>query len=122
MRRSCLALLGLVLVFLVPAAANAAIGSGVYGDVARFDRLTGQRTQSGLAFIGWDQGRTYGKPYSYFLQTLGDRPHIALQTIGVERRSARAASRSARATRTCSGSRRRSPRPASPSCSGSSAR
>jgi hypothetical protein len=80
MRRTCLASLGLVLVCLAPAAAPAAVGMGVYGDVARFDRLTGQRTQSGLAFIGWDQGRTYGKPYSYFLQTLGDRPHIALQT------------------------------------------
>jgi hypothetical protein len=79
MRRTCLVFLGLVLFFLAPAA-NAAIGIGVYGDVARFDRLTGQRMQSGLAFIGWDQGRTYGKPYSYFLQTLGDRPHIALQT------------------------------------------
>jgi hypothetical protein len=80
MRRTCLVFLGLVLVSLAPAAAHAAIGIGVYGDVAHFDRLTGQRTQSGLAFIGWDQGRTYGKPYSYFLQMLGDRPHIALQT------------------------------------------
>jgi hypothetical protein len=80
MRRSCLVFLGLVLVGLVPAAAQAAIGIGVYGDVSRFDRLTGQRSQSGLAFIGWDQGRTYGKPYDYFLQTLGDRPHLALQT------------------------------------------
>ena len=80
MRRTCLVFLGLVLVCLAPAAAPAAVGIGVYGDMARFDRLTGQRTQSGLAFIGWDQGRTYGKPYSYFLQTLGDRPHIALQT------------------------------------------
>jgi len=42
--------------------------------------MTGQRTDSGLAFIGWDQGRTWGKPYSYFLETLGDRPHIALKT------------------------------------------
>jgi hypothetical protein len=62
------------------AAAQAAVPVGVYGDVSRFDRLTGQRTQSGLAFIGWDQGRTWGKPYSHFLDTLGARPHIALQT------------------------------------------
>ncbi len=54
--------------------------AGVYGDVARFDRLTGQHTESGLAFIGWDQGRTWGKQYSYFLDTLGERPHIALGT------------------------------------------
>jgi hypothetical protein len=101
MRRSCLVFLGLVLVGLVPAAAQAAIGIGVYGDVSRFDRLTGQRSQSGLAFIGWDQGRTYGKPYDYFLQTLGDRPHLALQTDRGGGRSARAASHSARATPTC---------------------
>jgi hypothetical protein len=80
MRRTCLVLLGLVFLGLAPVAGRGAIGIGVYGDTARFDGLTGQRTQSGLAFIGWDQGRTYGKPYSYFLQTLGERPHIALQT------------------------------------------
>ena len=50
------------------------------GNVPRFDRLTGQHTASALAFIGWDQGRTWGKPYSYFLDTLGARPHIALKT------------------------------------------
>jgi hypothetical protein len=62
------------------AAPQARVSAGVYGDVARFDRLTGQRTESGLAFLGWDQGRTWGKQYSYFLDTLGDRPHIALGT------------------------------------------
>lgn len=62
------------------AAPQARVSAGVYGDVARFDRLTGQRTESGLAFLGWDQGRTWGKQYSYFLDSLGDRPHIALGT------------------------------------------
>jgi hypothetical protein len=62
------------------AAPQARVSTGVYGNVARFDRLTGQQTQSGLAFIGWDQGRTWGKPYSYFLDTLGERPHIELKT------------------------------------------
>ena len=62
------------------AAPQARVSAGVYGDVARFDRLTGQRTESGLAFIGWDQGRTWGKQYGYFLDSLGDRPHIALGT------------------------------------------
>lgn len=66
-------------------ARQARVSVGVYGDVARFDRLTGQHTQSGLAFIGWDQGRTWGKTYSYFLETLGDRPHIALKTDGAGR-------------------------------------
>jgi hypothetical protein len=69
---------------LVPSAGGADEGRnipvGVYGNVVRFDRMTGQQTDSGLAFIGWDQGRTWGKPYSYFLETLGDRPHIAMKT------------------------------------------
>ena len=76
-----LALVVLVAACLVPSAgAGRGLPVGVYGDVARFDRLTGQHTDSGLAFIGWDQGRTWGKPYDYFLTTLGTRPHIALQT------------------------------------------
>jgi hypothetical protein len=62
------------------AAPQARVSAGVYGNVARFDRLTGQQTLSGLAFIGWDQGRTWGKPYSYFLDTLGERPHLELKT------------------------------------------
>ena len=60
------------------AAPQARVSIGVYGDVARFDRLTGQHTASAVAFLGWDQGRTWGKPYSYFLDTLGARPHLAL--------------------------------------------
>lgn len=79
--------LGLALVAgicFVPLAGGADAGRnlsvGVYGNVPRFDRMTGQHTDSGLAFIGWDQGRTWGKPYSYFLETLGDRPHIAMKT------------------------------------------
>jgi hypothetical protein len=79
-----LPLIALAAACLVPAAGGADAGRnipvGVYGNVERFDRMTGQQTDSGLAFIGWDQGRTWGKPYSYFLETLGDRPHIALQT------------------------------------------
>ena len=70
--------------FFVPSASGDRAGRnlpvGVYGNMARFDRMTGQHTDSGLAFIGWDQGRTWGKPYSYFLDILGDRPHIALKT------------------------------------------
>ena len=84
MRPRKLVLLLLVAVFFVPSASGGGAGRnlpvGVYGNVARFDRMTGQHTDSGLAFIGWDQGRTWGKPYSYFLDILGDRPHIALKT------------------------------------------
>lgn len=74
-------LLAVLVTSLVPiAAAQAAIPLGVHGDMARFDRLTGQRTVSGSSFLGWDQGRTWGKPYTFFLTTLGATPHIALKT------------------------------------------
>ena len=66
----------------VVVAAAQAIPMGAYGNIARFDRLTGQRTQSGLVFLGWDQGGAWGSPYSFFLGQLGQRPHIALHTEG----------------------------------------
>jgi hypothetical protein len=83
LRRLRLGVLALVLVAALPAvAAQAAVSLGAYGNTARFDRLTGQKTESGLVFLGWDQGRTWGSPYSFFLTTLRDRPHIALHTEG----------------------------------------
>jgi hypothetical protein len=72
----------LVALALVAAAAAQAIPMRAYGNTARFDSLTGQRTQSGLVFLGWDQGRTWGSPYSYFLNNLLERPHIALHPEG----------------------------------------
>jgi hypothetical protein len=63
---------------LSPVAAQAAVSAGAYGSIARFDRLTGQKTESGLVFLGWDQGRTWGSKYEFFLNKLGRRPHIAL--------------------------------------------
>lgn len=78
MRRA--ARLGLVVAAgaLLAAGPAQAIPMGAYGDTARFDRLTGQKTASGLVFLGWDQGRSWGAPYSFFLSNLRDRPHIAL--------------------------------------------
>jgi hypothetical protein len=67
---------------LCAATAAQAIPMGAYGNTARFDRLTGQKTESGLVFLGWDQGRTWGSPYSFFLQSLLERPHIALHPEG----------------------------------------
>jgi hypothetical protein len=94
MRLRCLGLTLVAAICFVPFAGGAAAGRniavGVYGNVPRFDRMTGQHTDSGLAFIGWDQGRTWGKPYSYFVETLGDRPHIALTA---QRRSGNISSR-----------------------------
>jgi hypothetical protein len=67
---------------LSPAAAHAAVSAGAYGNTARFDRLSGQHTESGLVFLGWDQGRTWGSKYEFFLNKLGERPHIALHPEG----------------------------------------
>ena len=36
---------------LVPPVAGAAVSSGAYGNLARFDRLTGQKTEPGLVFL-----------------------------------------------------------------------
>jgi hypothetical protein len=77
-----LAVCAAVVAGLVPVAAEAAVSLGAYGNTARFDRLTGQRTESGLVFLGWDQGRTWGSRYEFFLSSLGDRPHIALHPEG----------------------------------------
>ena len=62
-------------------AAQAVVSTGAYGNTARFDRLTGQQTESGLVFLGWDQGRTWGSKYDFFLNRLGERP-IALHPEG----------------------------------------
>jgi hypothetical protein len=70
----------LLTALLMPAAASARVSLGVYGNTDRFDQLTGQQTDSGEVYLAWDQGRTWGSPYSYFLDRLGDRPHITLKT------------------------------------------
>jgi hypothetical protein len=71
---------------LLLATAAQAIPMGAYGNTARFDRLTGQKTKSGLVFLGWDQGRTYGSPYSTFLANLRERPHVAIHPEGRDRK------------------------------------
>jgi hypothetical protein len=60
---------------LSPAGPPAAVSAGAYGNTARFDRLTGQHTGSGLVFLGRDQGRSWGSKYEFFLNKLGERPH-----------------------------------------------
>ena len=55
---------------LVPAA-PAVVSTGAYAKTAHFDRLTGQQTESGLVFPGWDQGRTWGSKYEVFLNQAG---------------------------------------------------
>jgi hypothetical protein len=81
-RRLRLAASTVLVACVAPVSAQAAVSVGAYGNTARFDRLTGQRTESGLVFLGWDQGRTWGSNYAFFLNRLGDRPHIALHPEG----------------------------------------
>ena len=80
-RRVRLLLSAVAAALLLPVAAQA-IPMGAYGNTERFDRLTGQKTQSGLVFLGWDQGRTWGSKYDFFLANLRERPHIALHPEG----------------------------------------
>lgn len=75
-----LAVCALLAFALLSATAAHAIPLGAYGNTDRFDRITGQRTESGLTYLAWDQGRTWGSPYSYFLARLRERPHIAIKT------------------------------------------
>ena len=69
----------LVALSILAPAAQAVVSTGAYGNTARFDRLTRQKTQSGLVFLGWNQGRRWGSKYEFFLNRLGETPHIALQ-------------------------------------------
>jgi Glycosyl hydrolase family 26 len=53
---------------------------GVLGDADRFRQLTGQRSTVRHAIIGWDQGRTWGKPLPRLLQRLRPIPMLGLGT------------------------------------------
>jgi hypothetical protein len=63
---------------------------GSYGNTARFDRLTGQKMKSGLVFLGWDQGRTWGSPYSFYILMHGGTAQAMtarLRSIGLGTKS-----------------------------------
>ena len=66
----------------LPVAAAQAIPMGAYGNTARFDRLTGQKTKSGLVFLGWDQEAPGARRTDSSSNNLRDRPHIALHPEG----------------------------------------
>jgi hypothetical protein len=51
---------------------------GAYGDLERFDRLTGQRSSTRLYFPSWDQGQAWERRDPSFLNEFGRRPMIAL--------------------------------------------
>lgn len=53
---------------------------GVFGNADRFERLTGQRSTVRHAIIGWDQGRTWGKPLPRLLERLRPVPMLGFGT------------------------------------------
>jgi len=70
----------LVLVLtLVPSALAARI-LGVNGDRARMHTLTGQASDTGDAFLGWNQGFRWGGTLAHFLATRGNIPMLSLKT------------------------------------------
>jgi Glycosyl hydrolase family 26 len=53
---------------------------GVFGDAARFQQLTGQRSTVRHTILGWDQGHTWGKRLPQLLSTLRPVPMLGLGT------------------------------------------
>ena len=71
----CFAALALAV---LPRAAEARVLLGVYGDMQRFDSLTGQSSSTRLLFTGWDQGQRWATRDQAFLDKLGQQPMIGL--------------------------------------------
>jgi len=55
---------------------------GITGDVARFNDQTGQVSNVRQAFLGWDQGHSYGSSFSILFRNLAPIPMIHLGTKG----------------------------------------
>jgi PKD repeat protein len=55
---------------------------GITGNVGRFKDQTGQVSQVVQAFLGWNQGATYGTPFASLLPSLAPIPMLALNTGG----------------------------------------
>ena len=67
--------------------ASAGIYLGVFGDDARFQSLTGQRSDSNPVILGWNQGRTWGRLFPAWEAYLGPVPMLGIKTIaGASRR------------------------------------
>ena len=62
------------------AAANPRLLLGVFGSMARFDALSGQKTQVGHTIVGWNQGKTWGSPFPQLFRMLGEVPMLGLHT------------------------------------------
>src|SRR6266849_5384464 len=67
-----------------PLGAAAASGPllGITGDVARFKAQTGQASSVHQAFLGWEQGHSYGSTFAVLFRTLAPIPMIHLGTKG----------------------------------------
>jgi len=55
---------------------------GITGNVARFRSQTGQASSVHHAFLGWEQGLSYGSTFAALFPTLGPIPMIHLGTEG----------------------------------------
>src|SRR5260370_39703309 len=55
---------------------------GITGSVPRFKGETGQASSVDQAFLGWDQGRSYGSRFAVLFRTHGPIPMIHLGTKG----------------------------------------
>jgi hypothetical protein len=53
---------------------------GIFGDAARFQQLTGQRSSVRHIILGWNQGLQWGKPLGGLLPTLGPVPMVGIGT------------------------------------------
>ncbi len=55
---------------------------GITGNIARFQSQTGQASSVHHAFLGWEQGLSYGSPFAALFATLAPIPMIHLGTEG----------------------------------------
>ncbi len=83
-----IALLGLALLLLGGSTGGAVTDArpqpilGVTGNAARFTGQTSQQSDVVQAFIGWEQGTSWGSPFGALFATLGRIPMIHLGTAG----------------------------------------
>jgi hypothetical protein len=79
-----LLVIGLLALALLPGttgeAAKAKPLLGIFGDPARFEQLTGQRSSVRHVILGWDQGLRWGKPLDQLIPTLTPVPMIGINT------------------------------------------
>jgi hypothetical protein len=53
---------------------------GAHGDVARFDRLTGQATRIRLLIVGWGQGAAWGSSFTRLFAGMSELPMLGIST------------------------------------------